>query len=194
MFGRIHMTDEIARRSKPLQQRPRPVHHLFEEQARRTPAAPALACGEDVVSYAELNLRANQLAHHLVGLGVGPEVPVALCVERSAQMVVGLLGILKAGGAYVPLDPAYPERRQALVLSEVQSPVLLTQPRLRGRFPEFGGHVVCLDSDWSVVQRQSGDDPPSRTRPDNLAYVIYTSGSTGTPKGVMVEHKSLAAY
>src|SRR5438034_5678412 len=111
MFRRVHMTDEIARRSQSLRRLPRLVHHLFEEQVRRSPAAPALACGEEVLSYAELNRHANQLAHHLVGLGVGREVPVVLCVERSTQMVVGLLGILKAGGAYVPLDPAYPEKR-----------------------------------------------------------------------------------
>ena len=143
------------------------------------------------MTYAQLEARANQLAHHLQGLGVGPEVPVAICMDRSLEMVVGILGILKAGGAYVPLDPEYPRERIAYVMEDVHAPVLLTQKSLRDSMPELGIEVVCVDSDWETIARHGENAPSVRATARNLAYVIYTSGSTGRPKGVMVEHGGL---
>ena len=143
---------------------------------------------EQQLTYRELNARANQLAHHLRALGVGPEVLVGLCLERSLELVVGLLGILKAGGAYVPLDPSYPAERLAFMLEDTQAPVLLTQERLLGQLPPHAGRTLCLDRDWPTIAAQPATNPPCRATADNLAYVIYTSGSTGTPKGVMVTH------
>src|SRR5262249_36973988 len=140
----------------------------------------------------QLNARANQLAHHLRRLGVGPEVLVGLCVERSLEMVVGLLGILKAGGAYVPLDPDYPAERLAFMLEDTQAPVLLTQQALRGGLPAGKAHVVCLDADWKQFDQQPNVNLPAQATADNLAYVIYTSGSTGTPKGIMIGHRNAA--
>ena len=134
---------------------------------------------------AQLDARANQLAHHLRGLGVGPEIVVGLCVERSLEMIVGLLGILKAGGAYLPLDPGYPAERLAFMLEDAGAPVLVTQSALRDRLPAHGARIVCLDADWPASPAQPATAPPSRLDPHNTAYVIYTSGSTGTPKGVV---------
>ena len=146
------------------------------------------------LTYRELNRRANQLAHHLQSLGVGPEVLVGLCVERSVEMVVGLLGILKAGGAYVPLDPAYPKERLAFMLEDTQAPVLLTQQRLVIGLPQCRAQIVCLDSGWEVIAQESEENPVSAAQPENLAYVIYTSGSTGKPKGVLIEHRQILNY
>jgi amino acid adenylation domain-containing protein len=168
--------------------RDRCVHELFEEQVQRTPDAVAVI-GDERLTYRELNRRANRLAHHLRKLGVGPEVLVGICVERSVEMVVGLLGILKAGGAYVPLNPAYPKERLSFMIEETQAPVLLTQRRLAKGLPEHGARVVCLDADWPVIARESEENLDSGAKADNLAYVTYTSGSTGVPKGVMVEHR-----
>jgi surfactin family lipopeptide synthetase A len=126
--------------------------------------------------------------------GVGPETRVAICVERSVEMVVGLLGILKAGGAYVPLDPCYPRERLALMLADAQTPVLLTQARLLEGLPEHAAEVVCLDRDWEQISQAVVANPRSTVTLENLAYVIYTSGSTGTPKGVAVQHNSLVNY
>ena len=161
---------------------------LFSAQAARSPDAVAVVFGEQRLSYAALDARANQLAHHLRRLGVGPEVVVGLCVERSLEMLVGLLGILKAGGAYLPLDPSYPPDRLAFMLEDSRAPVLLTQAALRQRIPERRGTIVELDADWPAIARQPTTAPGNTLHPHNTAYVIYTSGSTGTPKGVAVSH------
>jgi amino acid adenylation domain-containing protein len=170
------------------------VHQLFEAQAERTPDAIAVVFEAEQLTYGELNLRANQVAHHLRALGVGPEVPVAICLERSLEMIVGLLGILKAGGAYVPLDAAYPKERLAFMLKDAQVPVLLTRKPLAVGLTEQAARVICLDSDWEAFSRESGENPGSSARPENLAYVIYTSGSTGQPKGVAISHGSIAGH
>ena len=167
------------------------VHQLFEEQVDRAPENVAIVFEDRYFTYAQLNARANQLAHHLRKLGVGLEVPVAICMDRSLEMVVGILGILKAGGAYVPLDPEYPKERLAYVLKDARARVLVTQKTLRDSMPELGIAVVCLDSDWEALARHGVKTPPANATAQNLAYVIYTSGSTGQPKGVMVEHGGL---
>ena len=150
------------------------------------------------LTYAALDAHANRLAHHLQSLGVGPETMVGLCVERSPEMVIGLLGILKAGGAYLPLDPNYPRERLAFMLADAGCPVLVTQSALLDRLPTplpstaGGATIVRLDADWPAIARQPDTAPPLDLDPRHPAYVIYTSGSTGTPKGVVVEHASLA--
>ena len=164
---------------------------LFEAQVERAPAAVAVVCEGQELTYWELNRRANQLAHYLKGLGVGPEVLVGICVERSLEMVIGLLGILKAGGAYVPLDPAYPKERLAFMLQDAQASVLLTQQRLVERLPQYGTKVVCLDTDWGAIAQEGETNLLCQGTTDNLAYVLYTSGSTGRPKGVAMSHRPL---
>jgi amino acid adenylation domain-containing protein len=175
------------------------IHELFEAQVARSPDAVAVASEDEQLTYQELNIRANQLAHYLQSLGVGPEVPVGICVERSLEMVVGLLAILKAGGAYVPLDPTYPQERLAFMLNDAQVTVLLTQARLTKALPQHKASVVCLDVDWQANWPENQENPTwlhstSEATAENLAYVIYTSGSTGNPKGVMVQHSSLVRY
>jgi amino acid adenylation domain-containing protein len=167
------------------------IHQMFEVQVERTPDAVAVAFEKQQLTYRQLNQRANQLAHHLRSLGVGPEVLVGICLERSIEMVVGLLGILKAGGAYVPLDPAYPIERLAFILEDTQAPVMLTQEQLVESLPAHGAQVVCLDSDWEVIAQNSQENPVGGATTDNLVYVIYTSGSTGQPKGVMISHRGI---
>ena len=168
------------------------VHQLFEEQAAKTPDAIAVVFADQQLTYQALNRRANQLAHHLQALGVGPEVLVGICAERSINMIIGLLGILKAGGAYTPLDPAYPQARLAHILSDAHISLLITQQTLLERLPEQDGRVVvCLDTDQALFSQQSKVNPVSDAIASNLAYVIYTSGSTGKPKGVMVAHRGL---
>jgi amino acid adenylation domain-containing protein len=167
------------------------VQQLVEAQAATTPDAVALIVGDRVLSYGELNRQANQLAHYLHVLGVQREVLVGLCVERSLDMVVGLLGILKAGGAYVPLDPTYPPERLAFMLEDAQAPILVTQQHLITHLPAQGVRMVCLDSDKAILAQQSEADPISPATVTDLAYVIYTSGSTGQPKGVEITHDSL---
>ncbi len=167
------------------------LHQLFEAQVERAPMAVAVIYEDKQLTYRELNQRVNQLAHHLQALGVGPEVRVGLCVERSLEMVVGLLGILKAGGAYVPLDPAYPAERLAFMLADTQIPLLLTQQRLLPRLPKHEAQVVCLDASWEAIAGESTENPISRATAKSLAYVIYTSGSTGKPQGVMVDHANV---
>jgi amino acid adenylation domain-containing protein len=187
------------------------IHQLFEEQVERTPDNVAVVFEERQLTYAQLNARANQLAHHLQALGAGPEVLVAMCMERSLEMVIGLLGVLKAGAAYVPLDPAYPKERLTFMLEDAQARVLLTQQRLVAELVEDRGskiedrdsrssifnsriQIVCLDADWEIIARESEKNPLSAVTADNLAYVIYTSGSTGKPKGVMTQHWSLVNH
>lgn len=164
------------------------IHQWFEAQVQLTPDAIAVQFDSEQLSYRQLNDRASAIAYHLQSLGVGPDVMVALCVERSLLMLVGILGILKAGGAYVPLDPAYPKENLAFIVEDTQAPVLLTQKRLVGELPETKAKIVCLDSDWDIAVREN---PISKTTCKNLAYAIYTSGSTGRPKGVLVTHQNL---
>uniref|UniRef100_UPI003B3A99E9 non-ribosomal peptide synthetase n=1 Tax=Longimicrobium sp. TaxID=2029185 RepID=UPI003B3A99E9 len=168
------------------------VHQLFEAQVARTPGATALVYEGEEVTYAQLNARANRLAHHLRDRGVGPEARVALCVERGTEMVVAVLAVLKAGGAYVPLDPEYPEDRLGYMLQDSAPVVLLTQRSLAGRFDGSGVPMEVLDGDASAWAGQPDSDPVrGAPTPDNLAYVIYTSGSTGQPKGVMNRHRAV---
>jgi amino acid adenylation domain-containing protein len=166
------------------------IHQLFESQAERSPEAVAVVFEDDQLTYGELEHRANQLAHHLQALGVGPDTLVGIYMERSVEMMVGLLGVLKAGGAYVPLDPAFPQERLAFMLADSQAPVLLTQQRLLAVLPESEARVLCLDTDWPAIGRESEDRPVSAVKPTDLAYVIYTSGSTGKPKGVQIPHRA----
>ena len=168
------------------------IHQLFEAQVEQTPDAIAVIFGDEQLTYKELNRRANQLAHHLGNLGVRPEVLVGICVERSLEMIVGVLGILKAGGAYVPLDPAYPPERLVFMLEDAEVAVLLTQARLVEFLPKHQGRIVCVDTDWEIIERQSEENPRCNFTPENLAYVIYTSGSTGKPKGVLVPHSGIS--
>ncbi|VEP15783.1 conserved hypothetical protein [Hyella patelloides LEGE 07179] len=167
------------------------IHQLFEAQAEQTPDALAVVYEKEQLSYQELNQRANQLAHHLQTLGVKSETLVGICVDRSLDFIIGLLGILKAGGVYVPLDPSYPQARLSYMLSDSQISVLLTQQKLLAGLSEHQADTVCLDTDWSVISGQSKDNLISSVTTNNLAYVIYTSGSTGNPKGVLVAHKNL---
>ncbi len=181
--------------------RPAFLHALFEEQAARTPDAPAVVAGSASLTYAELNARANQLAHHLQELGVGTETVVGIAAEKSPEMIVAVLGVLKAGGAYLPIDPTYPADRIAFMLADSGAQIVLTQARVLeagnwkleadGKGPQ--GMLVRLDADWPEIARQpiSNNLASSFQLPDALAYVIYTSGSTGQAKGVMVSHRSI---
>jgi amino acid adenylation domain-containing protein/non-ribosomal peptide synthase protein (TIGR01720 family) len=169
------------------------VQQLFEQQVKQHPESTAVVFEGARLSYGELNARANRLAHYLRRRGVGMDVPVAICVERSLEMVVALFGVLKAGGAYVPLDPRYPRERLAFMLEDTRAPWLLTQRHLVEGLPESSAQALCLDDEWDEIARESEDNPKVIQQPDSLAYLIYTSGSTGRPKGVMVSHRSLAA-
>lgn len=167
------------------------VPQLVANQAAATPGAIALVANDQAITYRELNRQANQLAHYLQSLDVGPNVLVGVCLERSLDMVVALLGILKAGGAYVPLDPTYPPLRLAFMMEDTQAPVLITRQRQAARLPAHNVQVVCLDSDAAVLAQQSTADTTPTPTSTALAYVIYTSGSTGQPKGVQITHESL---
>lgn len=176
------------------------VHELFEAQAARTPAAVAVVCGDAALTYDELNRQANRLAHHLRGLGVGPDSRVAICVERSLEMVVGLFAVLKAGGAYVPLDPAYPAERLTYMMANSAPAVVLTHPQARAPLDAAMAGlaekppVIDLDADVGLWSSSPSENPlPSEIglTPEHLVYVIYTSGSTGAPKGVMNEHRGV---
>ena len=166
------------------------VHQIFEMQAKKTPEAVALEFDGDRLSYRELDSRANQIANYLRIRGVGPDILVGICMERSREMVVGMLAILKAGGAYVPLDPSYPEERLDFMLAESNPPVLLTQKRFVGKFRSK--EVFCLDDDWGTIRHFGEECPNVNVGPDDLAYVMYTSGSTGRPKGVCVPHIAIS--
>ncbi|ACC81021.1 non-ribosomal peptide synthetase [Nostoc punctiforme] len=170
------------------------IHDLFAAQVELTPDAVAIQQEGQQLTYRQLSDRANQLAHYLQSLGVKPETLVGICVERSLEMIVGLLGILKAGGAYVPLDPAYPQERLADILADTQLKILLTQERFQDKLPDYAGKTICLDTDWEIIAQHSTANPISEVQSHNLAYIIYTSGSTGKPKGVMIEHRSLMNF
>lgn len=185
------------------------IHQLFEEQAKLTPDKVAVVFENQKLTYAQLNARANQLARHLQTLGVKSEVLVAICMERSLETIVGLMGILKAGGAYVPLDPSLPKERLAFMLEDTQAPVLLTkskqappyeggvlstQQQWYSHLSENLAHVISLDADWNIIAQKSDDNLVNEAMPENLVYTIYTSGSTGKPKGVAVEHQQLLNY
>ncbi|MHC5933188.1 non-ribosomal peptide synthetase [Nostoc sp.] len=167
------------------------IHQLFEAQVEKTPDAVALIFNNQHLTYRDLNSRANQLAQHLQSLGIGAEILVGICIERSLEMVVALLAILKAGGAYVPLDPGYPQERLAFMLSDTQVSVLLTQKELVAKLPTHTAFLICLDADWNGIAQNKKDNLTTSVTADNLAYVMYTSGSTGTPKGVSVIHRGV---
>ena len=170
---------------------PQLIHARFERQAEKTPDAVAVRAGQGSIAYRELNERANRIAHHLVALGVGPDVLVGVLLERSIEMVAALLAVLKAGGAYVPLDPQYPAQRMSFIVEDTRAPVLLTSKALRERLPQHRARVVLLDDDH---EQHSNANPGVEVLPENLAYVIYTSGSTGVPKGVAIAHASTATF
>ncbi len=166
------------------------IHQLFEEQVKRTPEAIAAVFENWQLTYCELNSQSNQLARYLTKHNVGPGTLVGICMERSLEMIIGLLGILKAGGAYVPLDPAYPQERLVFMLTDTQAPILLTQTHLTAQFAKIENlQPVCLDTDWDTIIQESEANPAAEITADSLAYVIYTSGSTGTPKGVAGLHQ-----
>lgn len=167
------------------------IHHLIEAAARRNPGAVAVACQGKNLTYAELDRKAERLARVLAARGVAPETFVGLCVERSAEMIVGILGVIKAGGAYVPLDPKYPKDRLAFMLRDTKAPVLLAQRHLVAELPPHDAEVVYLDGDWDESAADGAAASPTDAGPDNVVYAIYTSGSTGTPKGVVVTHRNL---
>jgi amino acid adenylation domain-containing protein len=170
------------------------VHELFERQVERSPEAIAVVAGATQLTYRELNVRANQLARFLKRFGVSPDSLVGLCVDRSPEMVIGILGILKAGASYLPMDPTYPSERLSFMLKDANVFVLLTQAHLLDSLPQHNGPRLSLDSDWDIIAKERSENPTSRATPANLAYVIYTSGSTGQPKGVMIPHRGLVNY
>jgi len=180
--------------SSKFESQPMGMIQLFEAQVDKNPDAVAIVFGESQLTYKELNQKANQLAHFLKSLGVGTEILVGICVERSLEMIIGLLGILKAGGAYVPLDPAYPYERLAYMVQDANISVLLTQTKWQDQLPESKAQVIYLDADWTQICTCSDENLELESTGDPLAYVIYTSGSTGKPKGVMITHRSLSYF
>ncbi len=170
------------------------VHELFEQQVARTPDAVAVVAGEKSLTYSELDTRANQVANYLRKRGVGPEALVGVCLGRSPELVVALLGVLKSGGAYVPLDSSYPEERLSFMVSDSSVRVLLTEERCKHLFPSMQKSTICLDSDWPAISLEEKSRVSSGVTQLNLAYVIYTSGSTGKPKGAMILHRGLVNY
>ena len=164
------------------------VHELFEKQAARTPDATAVVFENETITYAELNARANRLAHRLIELGVVPDTLVAIALERSPAMIIALLATLKAGGAYVPLDPDLPAERLAFMMGDCEAKVIITQDSLRVLLPQTTKQIACLDDMTAILARQPESNPHRSLAPENLAYVIYTSGSTGKPKGVLIQH------
>lgn len=171
--------------------RERCVHQLFEEQVNRTPDSIAVVAEDETLTYLELNLRANQLANYLRSIGVGQESLVGLCVDRSLDMIIGLLGIMKSGAAYVPIDPAFPSERVKAILNDSGVQTIVTQAHLAFDLRAHVRQVLCIDIEWDEVAVKGGESPETKTPPNSLAYVIYTSGSTGQPKGVQVEHRAL---
>ena len=198
-LGEMALLDPLEQRQILLEQdqtvapyeREKCVQQIFESQAQRAPEAVALSFAGEQLTYEQLNQRSNQVAHHLKRLGIRPEVAVGLFIERSLEMVVGLLGIVKAGGVYVPLDPDYPAERLKNMLQDSGVNVLLTQSKLRTLLAEFAGPVICLDTDWPAISTESRTNPEHLTTPDNLIYTMYTSGSTGRPKGTAITHRGV---
>ncbi len=170
------------------------VHQLFEAQVDKTPEATAVVFGNQQLTYRELNTRANQLAHYLLKLDVGPDTLVAICMERSIEMVVAILGILKAGGGYVPLDPGNPKERLRSILADTDSPVAITLERLADRLPEGASRLLCLDREWPMIAQEHQENPAAAANAGHCAYVIFTSGSTGKPKGVLISHKAIVNH
>ena len=170
------------------------IHELFEEQVEKTPSTVAVTFEDQQLTYRELNHRANQLAHYLKRLGVTAETVVGICLDRSLEMVIGVLGILKAGSAYLPLDPNYPKDRLGFMLEDSRASIILTKQRFVEQFRHDRHTLVCLDAEWEKIAREGIANLMSSVTPDNLAYVLYTSGSTGAPKGVMIEHESVVNY
>jgi non-ribosomal peptide synthetase component F len=170
------------------------VHALFEQQVARDPDAVAVVFNERQLSYRELNERANQVARYLQKHQVGPEILVGVCLERSPEMLIALLGVWKAGGAYVPLDPTYPQERLSFMASDAGIRVLLKDEKCRNLFPPANYTAIRLDSDWAAIAEENTDNLASSSIPANLAYVMYTSGTTGQPKGAMIEHRGLVNY
>lgn len=171
------------------------IQELFEAVVEDTPDAVAIVCGDEQLTYSTLNRQANRLAHYLRRQGVGPEIPVGLCVERSTKMIIGLLSVLKANGAYVPLDPTYPKERLGFILADTRISVLLTERRLLEKLPDStSACVICLDSDWEEIAGESVVNQVNRATVDNLMYVIYTSGSTSKPKGVLLSHRGVCNF
>ncbi|TAE53139.1 MAG: amino acid adenylation domain-containing protein, partial [Nostocales cyanobacterium] len=168
------------------------LHQIFEEQVTKTPDIIAVEFADQKLTYQQLNNRANQLANYLISLGVKADVVVGICVQRSLEMIVGILAILKAGGAYLPLDPEYPIERLQFMVEDANIPVLITQTSLKSQFNQYQGNIICVDTDWSVISQYSGENTNPQVQPQNLGYVIYTSGSTGNPKGVAMSQKALA--
>jgi amino acid adenylation domain-containing protein len=167
------------------------LHELFEQQVEKTPDAVAVVFENQQLTYAQLNIKANQLAHHLQNVGVQPETLVGICMERSLEMVIGILAILKVGAAYVPLDPTYPTERLHFVLEDAQLKFILTQQKQSHKLSNDKTQLICLDTDGEIIAQQSRDNPNSQVIPASLAYIIYTSGSTGKPKGVLVNHANV---
>ncbi len=174
--------------------RDRCIHQLFEAQVERTPDAPSIVSADQQITYRELNERANQLANHLRQLGVGPSAVVGLLMNRSIQMMVGVLGILKAGAAYLPLNTDHPAARLSHQLSDAAAAVLVTEAKLAAELPKYEGRVLCLDRDWDQIESAPVSNPEPVASPEDFVYVIYTSGSTGVPKGVAVRHRNLVNY
>ncbi|HEX8186394.1 MAG TPA: condensation domain-containing protein, partial [Blastocatellia bacterium] len=172
-------------------ERGKTLHELFEEQARKTPDLAAVTCAGESLLYRQLNERSNRLAHYLRRLAINSEARVGICMERSIEMVVGLLAILKAGSAYVPLDPAYPAEHLDFILEDARVRALLTTQDLIKRLPATDAALVCIDADWARMASEPDENPINQTTEDNLAYVIYTSGSTGKPKGAMIPHSGI---
>ncbi len=169
-------------------------HQLFENQANRLPHNNAVTFGNREITYQELNKRSSQLANYLRDLGVGTNTLIGIYVERSIEMIVGILGVLKAGGAYVPLDPTYPQERIAFIIEDTDMPVILTLDHMETALPENRSAILCLDADWNEIASEKDNNPEHSTKGNNLAYVIYTSGSTGRPKGVKVQHRAVVNF
>src|SRR5262249_33491111 len=170
------------------------IHQEFEEQCALTPDAIAVQFQDGKLTYRELNTRANQLAHYLRKLGVAPDSRVGICVHRSPEMMLGLLGIMKAGGAYVPLDPTYPRQRLEFMVEDGGVSVLVTEENLLEGLSPQQARVVCIDRDWPAISREGVENPAAAATPENLSYVIFTSGSTGRPKGVQLRHRNVVNF